>query len=278
MSESSLLYELVAQIRINNPGATEDEISVGIMSILSKEILPSVLKNLSLPKFPSAMDESLETKRLKGLQGSRIEKIAKVHQRRSLIQEIEQVRTAMGWDGIDDLTPRVQVSDSNSIYPFARTHSASKNEKIKKQIAPIEIESETEKETINTTAQKINVRPEINIIDLSESTQRKIVSEPLFETFFKGAEVKIRQAVATREPETRIEVLCNPDEESPDRTKCIVKIHPRQGLDFKERMKLSTVFDIIIRTEIKSLLEKSDVDGKKYLQSINRNLFVHVDL
>ena len=278
MNEQSLLEELVAQIRASNPNATEDEISEGIDSLLSKEILPSVLKNLSLPKFPSAMNESLEAKRLKGIQGSKVEKIAQVHQRRSLIQQVEQVRNAMGWDGINDTTPKMQISNSSSIYPLIRLDFASKNERIRKPIKKIEPELETEKETINATAQKINFLTEKNIIDLSESTQRKIVSEPLFEIFFKGAEIKMRHAISSREPETKIEVLCNIDEESPDRTKCLVKIHPRKDLDFKERMKLSTVFDIIIRTEIKSLQEKSDIDGKKYLQGINRNLFVHVDL
>ena len=278
MSEQSLLDELVAQIRASNPNATEDEISDGIDSLLSKEILPSVLKNLSLPKFPSARDESFEAKRLKSSQGSKVEKLAQVHQRRSLIQQVEQVRTAMGWDGINDTTPKMQISNSSSIYPLIRLNFASKNAKIRKPIKKIEAESEMEKETINATAQKINFLIDKNVIDLSESTQRKIVSEPLFETFFKGAEIKMRQAVSTREPETKIEVLCNIDEESPDRTKCLVKIHPRKDLDFKGRMKLSTVFDIIIRTEIRSLQEKADIEGKKYLQGINRNLFVHVDL
>jgi hypothetical protein len=278
MSEQSLFDELVAQIRVSNPNATEDEISDGIDSLLSKEILPIVLKNLSLPKFPSARDESFEAKRLKSSQGSKMEKIAQVHQRRSLIQQVEQVRNAMGWDGINDTTPKMQISNSSSIYPLIRLNFASKNEKIRKPIKKIEAESEMEKETINATAQKINFLIDKNVIDLSESTQRKIVSEPLFETFFKGAEIKMRQAVSTREPETKIEVLCNIDEESPDRTKCLVKIHPRKDLDFKGRMKLSTVFDIIIRTEIRSLQEKADIEGKKYLQGINRNLFVHVDL
>lgn len=278
MIGKSLLAELVTQIQVNNPSVTEDDITEGIIQLLSREILPNVIKNLSLPKFPSAMDEGLESKKLRGIRGSKTGRIAHVHERRSLIQQVEQVKNVMGWDGVDDIIPKIEVSASNSIYRFGRIYPLSKNERRKSNEYEDINEPEIEKQIINSTAQKLKPREEKNVIALSDSMQTKIVTEPLFETFFKNIEVKMRQAIFNRAPDTTVDVLCDPDQDSPDRLKCLIKIHPPEGLDFKARMNLSTVFDTIVRNEIKFFQEMACPEGRKYFQDINRNLFVHVDL
>ena len=79
---ASLLEEVTAQIKASNPNASPEEITESILSLLSKEILPAVLKNMSLPKFPTAREEIQEAKLIRGMCGSKANKTSIVSQRR----------------------------------------------------------------------------------------------------------------------------------------------------------------------------------------------------
>src|SRR4030042_5967489 len=50
MQSLTMLEEIISEVRLHNPNATPQEISEGITAVLGKEILPEILKNLSLHK------------------------------------------------------------------------------------------------------------------------------------------------------------------------------------------------------------------------------------
>jgi len=282
MQSLTLLEEIISEFRFHNPNATPQEISEGITAILGKEILPELLKNLSLPEFPSY--RSLIISEGSGARGKRkmvIGKAPNLDNRRRAIQGIENVRIKLGWDGGDDLLPKAFTADSASLY-LPKSELPLIQEELDEQIREDsdfrKSPDPVQKEAVNGPFQKIPKPIEKNIITFSETTQRKIVSDSLFEVFFKNVEVQLRSIIDTRDLKTEIDVICKTDEEIPSWNKCILKVHPPSNLDFKARMNISTIFDITIRKTINELKKNADGNTLEYLKNLNRNLFVHIDL
>lgn len=284
MTSATLLDEIANEARLHNPNATTQEVSDSIVAIISKEILPRVLRNLSLPRFPSYRSTATAEARSAGrTRRTRTDVPVSLDHRRRVIQQIEHVRIEMSWDGGDDLTPKPHVIDSpNSYYTpkidLPQPRETLRKEEVKEKTEFEEESKPAEKMAIDGTSQKMMKQPEKNLIVLSETTQRKIVSEPIFEAVFKNVEVQLRSTIASRKLETEIDVTCKTDTEIPSWSKCIFRVHPPPGLDFNARMNLSTLFDIAIRKTINDLKKDADSNATEYLQKLNRNLFVHIDL
>lgn len=280
MNPPTLLDEIVSEIRLHNPNATLEEIYEGISVLLSKEVLPEVIKNLSLPKFPSHRSVLLaKAKRTRVTRKMKTDQSIDLGRRRSIIQQVEYVRNEMGWDGADDLKPPTFIIDSSSLYYTPKINPSVPRRGFKKGIDfKKEEPQETEKETISSTFQKMPIQPEKNVINLSDTALRKIVSEPIFEEVFKNIEIQLRKIIASRNLKTDVDVVCKPDIEISSWNKCVLKIHPPPEFDFNARMNISTIFDITIRKSIKDSLKTADEDKKEYLKNLNRTLFVHVDL
>jgi hypothetical protein len=282
MTSPTLIDEIVAEVRFHNSSATPQEVSEGVASILSKEILPEVLKNLTLPRFPSYRSVAT-AERSRKKRKTRLDRSKGLGDSRRVIQQIEYVRTRMGWDGSDDLKPTVYITDSPSLHYVPKTYSPLAREGPRKEALRKESDVEkepqpTEKESDNGTSQKIPKPIEKNPIVLSETAQRKIVSEPIFEEVFKNIEIQLRNAIVNRKLETEIDVTCKTDVEISSWNKCVLTVHPSSDLDFKARMNIATVFDLIVRKTINDLKNSADGNAIEYLKNLNRNLFVHVDL
>lgn len=284
MQSLTLLDEIISEVRLHYPNATPQEISEGITTILGKEILPEILKNLSLPEFPSY--RSLTISEGSGARGKRKTAIAKspdLVSRRRAIQGIEDVRIELGWDGGDDLLPQAYTAGSASLYYLPKAELPLLQEKPDKKLGKDSNRKTdlqpTKKETVNGTFQKILKQSETkDLIILSETAQHKLVSEPIFERIFENIELQLRTLIENRDLRTEIDVVCKSDIEISSWKKCVFQVHPPPELNFKERMKISTIFDITIRKEIQELIKDADPSTTKYLQDLNRNLFIHIDL
>jgi hypothetical protein len=279
MTSATLLDEIANEARLHNPNATTQQVSDGIVAIISKEILPGVLRNLSLPRFPSYRSTATaEARSAKRTRRTRTDVPVSLDHRRRVIQQIEHVRIQMSWDGGDDLTPKPHVIDSPYSYYTPKIDLPQPRENLRKEEVKEKTDSKEESKPVDGTFQKMMRQPEKNLIVLSETAQRKIVSEPIFEAVFKNVEVQLRSIIASRKLETEIDVTCKNDDEIPSWNKCIFRVHPPPDLDFNTRMNLSTIFDIAIRKTINDLKKNADSNATEYLQKLNRNLFVHVDL
>jgi hypothetical protein len=284
MHSSTLLEEIISEVKLHNPNATPEEISEGIAAVLDKEILPEILRNVSLPEFPSYRSIAIAEGR--GVRGKRKKAIMKSPElvgRRRAIQHVEDIRIELGWDGGDDLMPKAYIADSASLYYLPKADLPLVQEELDRQLGKdsnLKRDPQpTEKETVNGPFQKFPKQPEMrDLIVLSETAQRKIVSEPIFEKLFKNIELQLRTLIATRELRTEIDVACKSDIEISSWKKCVFEVHPPPELNFDERMKISTIFDIAIRKEIKELTKNADPSTIEYLQSLNRSLFIHIDL
>jgi hypothetical protein len=278
MKSSTLADELVTQIRMINPAASPEEIFESIADILGKEILPEVLKNISLPRFPSYRVEIAERQKIKERRRGETLSPADINPSRKIIKEIESVRIEMGWDGIDDVTPKFRVNNSTALSYVPKVSLLSLKEKEPKKTDIKKDFEEKQEETVHSNAQIVQIQPEKDIISLSETAQRKIASEPIFEEMFKNLEIELRESITRKKSKTELDVACKPDFEIPTWNKCVLTIHPNSEIDFGERMNISTRFDSIIRRTITQMKKDADVGTQEYLQNINDNFFVHVDL
>jgi hypothetical protein len=273
----TLLERIATEARLSNPNANPEEIVEGIKKTINEEIIPRVIKNIALPKFPSYREiELAQFKRIKVKPNAKTEMGNNLGSRRSLIQQIEGIRNDMGWDGINDTRPQFFLNDSpNIISPMADlpiTRPLGKKRELKEK------EREDNQEVADTIAKEKPGETSKNVISLSESTQRKIVIEPIFGKFFENVELQLRDTIAKRQLETEIDVECKNDIEFSSWNKCVIKIHMKKSMEFNEKMNISTVFDVTIRKQLNELKKNADEGTVKYLDALNKNLFVHIDL
>jgi hypothetical protein len=284
MAPLTMLDEIIAEVRLHNPSATPEEISEGIAAIIGNEILPEVLKNLSLPKFPSYRSVATAEARSAGAKiRMGTEKPIKLTDRRRIIQQVENVRTQMSWDGVNDAKPKIYVKDSPNLFYAPKTDLLPSLEAMRKGELKRKSDSEKEREprkkgTVNGTFQKMIEQQERNIIVLSETAQEKVVSEPIFEAVFRNVEVQLRNLIADRNLKTEIDVSCKSDVEIPSWKECVLTIHPPSDLTFDQRMNISTIFDVTIRKTIAEMGKDADGTTTDYLKNLNRSMFVHIDL
>jgi hypothetical protein len=279
MMSETLLEEIVTEVKLRNPDALPEEIFEEVATMLSKEILPQVIKNISLPKFPTYRQVMLsQSKRTKSKIETKAHPPKSLGYTRNMIQEIESVRNEMGWDGIDDSKPKMFITDSTNPYHLQKNIFRLSREDLKIKTNIKEAPEKEREEIANATAQKMPMKPDKNILELSESVQRKIVTEPIFGLVFKSVELKLRNIIATRNLSTEVDVICKSDIEIPTWNKCVLTAHPPAKINFDERMNISTIFDITIRTVINEMKKDADEKTLDYLRNLNRNFFVHVDL
>lgn len=273
----TLLEEIIAEIKLRNPNGSPEDIFEGVSAFLSTEVLPDVIKNIILPRFPTYREVSFEKKKAKSKIETKANSYKSLSYTRIMIQQIESVRNDMGWDGVDDTMPKISINDFTSPYYEPRNLRYTKENLRSKRQVEHESEEKAE-EIVNATVQKVPKESNKDIICLSDTTQRKIVEEPLFGQVFKNVELQLRDVIAKRQLETKVDVEWKNDIEFSNWQKCIVRIHPKKSCTFNEKMNISTLFDVTIRHQINELKKEADDNTKEYLNNLNKDLFVHIDL
>ncbi len=270
------LQELASYIKSNYPEASPEEISEIAFAILSQEILPEVFKSIKLPDFPTY--RMVAKNKADTLKGITTENPVDLNNRRRIIQQIEDVRYEMGWDGIDDLTSRnFHVTNSTNLNNFTENISAKARDSQKRT----EVETEPDKKRDNKRSEGNSIKleePSKDYISLSDTAQNKVVSELIFEELLRKIEIELRKTVISRNLKAEIELICKTDAEISSWNKCILKIRPLDNLKFEERMNISTIIDLLVRKIITEMKKTADQDTSNYLRDITRNFFVHIDL
>ncbi|MGD0645084.1 MAG: hypothetical protein ABSA75_09285 [Candidatus Bathyarchaeia archaeon] len=274
MASLKPLEELALLVRGYYPEATPEEIAEITLEIVSKEILPDVMKNIKLPDFPSyrliAMDKTAKAK-----ETTTIEKSVDLSSRRRIIQQIEGVRYKMGWDGIDDLTPKNfnSSNSSNALYFSEKISAKDQNQKPKKDI----LLDKAENRRIEGTSIKME-EVSNDYISFTDSIQKKIVSESILEKLLSQIEIELRKAILSQNIKAEIELTYKTDFEVASWNKYVLKIHPITNLKFDERMNISTRIDLLVRKTINNMKSNSEPQTTEYLRDISRNFFVHIDV
>lgn len=274
MSTQTLLSEIMTEAKNHNPDASSSEIAQGIVGIMEREILPEVLRDVSLPPFPSWSDMLIESK------GRRIRKRFRsreiLEERRIILQQIEYVRRGLVWDGTDTIAPTPHFPDFTSVIEVPESGKSSIKE------IPKHDGEETQAPTaeiIDKPYPTITPQPKLKSqITLSTEFQEKIITEPLLEQTFKNVEVGIRELIDARNLEANIDVSFRLDFEIPSWKKLVINVGVPSQVDFKDRMNIWTMFDLAIRNKITSLAKDASDDMREYLGNLNKDLFVHIEL
>lgn len=271
----TLFSEIMDEARSYNPTASPTEIADGIVAVMEKEILPRVLRDVSLPSFPSWSDMLLSESRRRRIP-KRFRSARTMAERRTLLQQIEHVRRQLVWDGTDTAEPTPHPPDLTNLTERPKP-DVSSLEKIPKHNGK-EAEIETTEDSDKPYSSVSPPAKAKSRITFSEGLQRRIISDPFLEKTFKNIEVGMRELIDARNLTTDVDVSFRPDFEIPSWRKCVIKVYPPSGLNFKDKMNVWTIFDLTIRNEITQLARDAGDDMKEYLNNLNKDLYVHVEL
>jgi len=265
--------EILVEIKKYNPHASPDEISAGVITLLEKEILPRAMQYMSLPRFPSWSDLTIQKsgrqpKKRIGRPKRSLEK------RRIALQNIERARQKLHWDGGTIPLPIYTYPDADSIIspPEINLSSAWKPLRPKKrETIPLE-------QRVDPYGVKLPLTKERFQIIFQKGFQAEILSDAVFEDVFSKIEKRIRELISSRNLELNIDVSFREDYEIPTWKKYIITIDFPPHIDFEDRTKIWTIFDLTIRNKIDELAKNADDAIKKYLNELNKKLFVHIEL
>lgn len=274
MSPHTLYDRILSEARSYNPEASPDEILDGLVTILENEILPEVLQDMKLPAFPS-ISAILRSESTGRLVKKKFEPTETLRKRRVMIQRIERLKRQMGWNGNNETRILHYFSNSSNLAVIPKLH-VSLAERTKPHIEKPEMPAF---EKIDEPYPKIvpPLKAPCQII-FSEVFQKKILSDTMLENAFKNIEVSMRTLIASRNLEADISVSSQTDFEIRSWEKIVININPLSPMNFEERMNVWTLFDIIIRSKIVALAKDSDEKTQEFLRSLNKRLYLHIEL
>ena len=264
--------EILTELRKYNPHASAEDISAGVISILEREILPKTIRYMSLPDFPSWVDISI--RKSGRIPKKRLKSTESLEKRRRTIQQIEEVKRELYWDGGTVSKPTYNFPDADFITSPPERDLPSTWKLIQPEEKPaIRLEQPND-----TYGRKASLPTERFQIELQKEIQEKIISDVRFEDFFRKIETSIRELVDSRNLEGNIDVSFRTDHEIISWKKYVIAINLPPQIEFKERTKLWTIFDLTIRNKLKELVANADGKEKEYLSNLNKKLFVHIEL
>lgn len=272
MASKTLSSEIFTEAINRNPHASTEEILEGFVNIMEIEILPSVIRDLSLPDFPSWAKMAIESRGRKGKKKFRPKETLK--EKRAIIQQVEYLKK-LNWDGVNTRTPTIYFSDHDDLMGLPQLGKSF-------EIKPKRRKPKTEVPTIES-AHKPYARVPFpserkNPFVLSNEIQERIISDSLLEGLFKNVEVSIRKLIETRNLEAYLDVSFKSDLEIPTWEKYVITIDLPSRMSFEEKMRIWEIFDLTIRNKISDLAKKVDDKTREYLDNMNKNLFVHMEL
>jgi len=273
MSSQTLYSEILNEVTKHNPHASPGEISAGIIAVMEKEIIPKVIQDLSLPKFPSWTDISIRKSR--GRQRKkRFKSATSLEKRRTIIQQIGYMRRQMNWDGDSTSAPTSYFLDSDNGISPPELNMPYIREPIKHDVEKIE-KTEVEDDPYGSLLMPPKAK---YLINLSKEFQEKMLSDSLFGDVFRKIEVSIRELIDARNLKINIDVSYRTDLEIPSWKKYVITIDFPPQIKFEERTRIWTILDLTIRNRISELAEKADIEIRKYLKNLNKIFFVHIEL
>lgn len=287
---SSLLEEIVAEVKLNNPQASAEEVSEAMVRFIEQDILPAALRKMRTPEPISPLQRWREKEMLKRVKKKRREAARiRMEESRQLLLEFEYVKHKLVRIHMDtsSLAPDLfhrDIADSLRRRTISvGTIPTTENLFLKKDGIPsIEPEpvrnkrEELSKLMPYTPVPRKEVKePQIFLID--EIVQEKITSDPIFAENL-GVIERVARTYATVSPfKMDFFVYFRTDVEIPDWEKTILSVQVSE-LDFDKKMKLWDEFDAVIRKEIQQRIKIASRLEKERLEEMNRTLFTRIEL
>lgn len=258
--------ELVSSIFLSDPTLSPQEVSQQIATLIERDILPTVLSRLRLPRLPSPL--SLKRKELIQIRyGKRRD--TDFQENVGFVQDLEKLR--LEYDGSDATNEDYYIGGliGNTQMPF---HQVVRHFKKEEESVP-EPDIIQQKLGISSLLEtpEITMRKPSRLVTFDSNIAEKITSDPNFEMIIADVESKIRTDYGHETLNVYFSFSIRKDMVDPHREKTIIRIN-LPDCSFDEKMKYWEKIDADIRNVIKAL-GVTEPERK----AINRNLFIHVE-
>lgn len=262
----TLRDELVSSILLSNPRLSSQEVSEQIAALIEREILPTVLSKLRLPRLPSPL--SLKQRELMQLR-YRKGRVTDFRENVGFMQDLEKLRLEYYGSDLTNEDYYTRGLIGNTQIPFHQVVRYFK----KKEESPPEPDVIQQKSDVSPsldTPERI-IRKPSRLITFDSNIAEKITSDPNFEMIIADVESKIRKEYDRETLNVYFSFSIRKDIVGPHREKTIIRIS-LPDCSFDEKMKYWDKIDADIRNVIKTL-DVTEPERK----AINRNLFTHVE-
>jgi len=287
---SSLLEEIVTEIKLNNPDASADEVSKAVLRFIQQDALPEALRKMRMPEPISPLQRWRERERLKRVKKKRREALRiRMQESEELFLEFEYVKHQLVKTDIDASSFGPGLLYGGVANPLARrtisvgTIPTMDKLFLKKDgISFIEHEEarkrrdELSKMWLYSPIPKEKGEEPI-VFQIDELVQSKIWSDPFFAENL-GVIEKVARTFAAGSPfKMDFLVSFRTDIEIPKWQKMILSVRV-VDLDFDRIMKLWDEFDGKIRKEIQQRIGVASGLEKEKLEEMNRTFFTSFKL
>lgn len=287
---SSLLEEIVAEVRLSSPEASPEEVSEAVVRFIEREVLPEALRKMRMPEPVSPARKWREEMMLRRMKKKHREAV------RARREESEQL--LLHFDYLKHKLSRIHIDSGSLVRDFfsrdiddplrERTISvdtvpAMKRLFLKKDgipsIEPEEVRNKKEEFSrlmpYTPVPKEEEKEPQIFLID--EIVQNKITSDPIFAENFGLIEKVARTFSATSDFKMGFFASFRADVEIPEWEKIIINVRV-DGLDFDQKMELWDRFDAEVRKTIQERMKTATGLEKEKLEEMNRMFFTNFEL
>lgn len=261
----TLRDELASAILLSDPELSSQEVSEQITNFIEREILPTVLSRLRLPRLPSPL--ILKQKELMQLR-YRKGRIPDSRENVAFVQDLEKLRLKYNGSDVTNDSFFTRGSTSNTQIPF---HQVIRRFKKKEESVPEPDIIQEELDVSSSSDIREKTRKPSRLITFDSNIAEKIMSDPNFEMIIADVESKIRTEYDRETLNVDFSFSIRKDIVDPQREKTVIRVS-LPDCSFDEKMRYWDRIDADMRNVIKSL-DVTEPERK----AINRNLFIHVE-
>jgi len=287
---SSLLEEIVTEIKLDNPDASAEEVSQAVVKFMEQNALPEALRKMRMPEPISPLQRWRERERLKRVKKKRREALRiRMEESRQLLLEFECIKHQLVRTDIDASSLGFGLLYGDLTNPFARrtisvgTIPTMERLFLKKDGIPI-VESEEARKRKEELSKLWLYSPILKekeeepiVFHIDALVQNKIMSDPFFAENL-GIIEKVARTFAAGTPfKMNFFVSFRTDVEIPKWQKTILSVQVAD-LDFDQKMKLWDEFDAKIRKEMHQRIEIATGSEKEKLEEMNKTFFTNLQL
>ena len=287
---SSLIEEIVAEVRLSSPEASPKEVSEALVRFIERDVLPEALRKMRMPEPVSPVRRWREEMMLKRLKKKRREAArARREESKQLLLDFEYIKHKLSRIYVDTGSLAFDFFSRDIANPLRRrtilvgTVPTMERLFLKKDgiptIEPEEVRNKKEELSrlmpYTPILKEEEKEPQIFMID--EIVQNKITSDSIFAENFGIIEKIARTFSATSGFKMGFFASFRADVEIPEWKKIIINVRV-DGLDFDQKMELWDRFDAEIRKTIMERMKTATGLEKEKLEEMNRMFFTNFEL
>lgn len=283
---SNVLTKLIYDTKKQNPDVSLETIRNGIINSIEKEIIPSALRQVNVPKFPTPAELASYKFREK-----RKKQKFKTHSFRktlTLWQQVEYVKHQLNGEKKESSSLyELNDLDSSTIQPVDYYNPSNSVQSIIEEKDGFTVSEEHYGGKLKKPSPLESMipypvisRPQANgriNFKISKEITKKITTNQLWRRLISGIELNLRRLASSYTSPMSFNINVRKDIELSNWEKTILSIDVPE-MDFERKMILWEIIDKNIRKTIQNRTDNLKKSDKKKAEQINRNIFTKMVL